>query len=87
MFPRNFAEYGNFRVHCDFVDLRYNLIDLHIIPIDDSSNCTKIDPLLRSLSTVLTYGTICSLCKVYLVQLMDFYMRKLLFTSSIACGI
>ena len=48
MFPWNFAEFGNFRAHS--VDLRYNLIDLRIIPINKSSNCTKIDRLLRSLS-------------------------------------
>jgi len=64
LFLQNFAEYGNFMAHS--VDLCYHLIDLCIIPIDESSNCTKIDRLLRSLSTVLTYGTICSLCKMYL---------------------
>jgi len=69
LFPRNIAEFGNFRVHS--VDLRCYLVDMRIITIDESSNCTKIVRLLRSLSTVLIYGTICSLCKVYLVQLMD----------------
>jgi len=70
MFLRNFAEFNNFRVLS--VDLRYHLIDLRIIPIDELSNCTTIDRLLHSLSTVLTYDTVCSLCKLCLVQSMDF---------------
>ena len=78
MFPRNFAEFGNFRVHS--VNLRYHLIDLRIIPINKSSNRTKINRLLRSLSSGLTYGTICSLCKVYLAQSMDFTCANFLFT-------
>ena len=86
MFPQNFTEFSNFRA--DSGDLRYHLIDLRIIPIDESSNCTKIDGLLRSLSTVLTYGTICSLCKAYLVQSMDFTRANFcLHHGLFTCGI
>ena len=46
---------------------------------DESSNYTKIDRLLRSLSTVFTHGTICSLCKVYLRSNWILYART--FTS------
>jgi len=85
---QNFAELGNFRAHS--VDLPYHLIDLCIIPIDESSNCTKINRLLHSLLTVFTYGTICSLCKVYLEQSMDFTCANFclhhgLFTCGINC--
>jgi len=62
MFPWNSAEFGNFRALS--VDLRYHLIDLRIIPFDESSNCTKIDRLLRSLLTVFTYlqSVVCAKC-------------------------
>jgi len=88
LFLRNFAELGNFRAHS--VDLCYHLIDLLIIPIDKSSICTKIDRLLHSLSTVLTYGTICSCAKCILHSQWILHARTFVYIMDywlFTCGI